>query len=160
MTKSHFHNQRHKTIWEAFMCETCWISGEGSGDLWGSALGLPNHPAPLVFTLWEQEAAKMEEDSFRTQILKVDHRYKSMLKVRSRRNGGKKTVTLGWGSVRRVIKCTKRKKLSTVNSWLHIQKIKILVFQKSPLRKQEDNPQNDEKKIFANHTSDKELITF
>jgi len=31
------------------------------------------------------------------------------------------------------------------------------VLQKSPLRKQEDNPQNDEKKIFANHTSDKEL---
>ena len=82
----------------------------------GFCSGAPQPPGSIGVYPVRKEAAKMEEDSFRTQILKVDHRYKSMLKVRSRRNGGKKTVTLGWGSVRRVIKCTKRKKLSTVNS--------------------------------------------
>ena len=49
------------------------------------------------------------------------------------------------------------KKKKTVK---HIQKIKKLVLQKSSLRKQEDNLQIDEKKIFANHTPDKELITY
>lgn len=88
--------------------------------------------------------------------MKVDHRHKPKLKVRSRRKCREKNCDFGLGRVRCVIKCTKRKKKAVK----HIQKIKKLVLQKSSFRKQEDNPQIDEKKIFANHTSDKELITY
>lgn len=45
---SHFHNQRHKTTGEAFMCfKNCSISGNNSENPWCSSLGLPSSPLPF-----------------------------------------------------------------------------------------------------------------